>query len=366
MPKRVLFAGYAPVHALCFLPVYKLLRRDPRVEVWLSGGFREKLEDGERYHIEGFYDGASFDSRFVLPLEEALPQEFDVAICAHTSDTMFPRVAHKTVQIFHGVSFKNFAVREKVLAYDFLCIPGRYHAERFREHGLVRENGSRCLLTGFAKMDALVNQPCGNGLVTTLGLDPNRPTLLYAPTGGKHNSLESIGPEIIREIRDRDEWNLLVKPHDHPKKPVDWNGLSELESRHVRMVRDLDVIPYLKSADLLLTDASSVAIEYTLLDRPLVFIDVPKMFKNILKRGAPLDLETHGRKMGDVAGTTSDVVEAVHKALANPEEKRAERVATAQHVFYEPGNASRRVADVVLYAAGILEDLPPSIETIVP
>ena len=37
--KRTLFAGYAPVHFLCFFPVYKRLVADPRLEIYLSGGF---------------------------------------------------------------------------------------------------------------------------------------------------------------------------------------------------------------------------------------------------------------------------------------------------------------------------------------
>ena len=31
--KRILFAGYAPVHFVCFLPVYRRLVEDPAVEI---------------------------------------------------------------------------------------------------------------------------------------------------------------------------------------------------------------------------------------------------------------------------------------------------------------------------------------------
>ena len=44
-PKRLVFAGYAPVHFLCFLPMYRRLAADSRVEVFLSGGFREGKGD---------------------------------------------------------------------------------------------------------------------------------------------------------------------------------------------------------------------------------------------------------------------------------------------------------------------------------
>ena len=54
--KRILFSGYARVHFVCFQPVYERLRKDPRVEVFLSGGFRSKTVEGTVFSIDGFYD----------------------------------------------------------------------------------------------------------------------------------------------------------------------------------------------------------------------------------------------------------------------------------------------------------------------
>ena len=34
-PVSVVFQGYAPVHALCFLPLYERYCDDPRVEFWV-------------------------------------------------------------------------------------------------------------------------------------------------------------------------------------------------------------------------------------------------------------------------------------------------------------------------------------------
>ncbi len=48
--KRILFAGYAPVHFICFLPVYNILAEDERMEIWLSGGFLHKDPD-EFYNL---------------------------------------------------------------------------------------------------------------------------------------------------------------------------------------------------------------------------------------------------------------------------------------------------------------------------
>ncbi len=141
--KRILFSGYAPVHVLCFMPVFEQLRNDPEVEVFFSGGFW-RVRDDTTFDIEGFYDPFPVDPRQVMSVEQTRDEDFDVLVCAHLSDRLFPRSARRKVQIFHGVSFKNLSVREKALQYDLLCLPGQYHAELYRAAGLVRPDGPTC------------------------------------------------------------------------------------------------------------------------------------------------------------------------------------------------------------------------------
>ena len=366
--KRVLFAGYAPVHFVCFLPVYRQLSADPDVELFLSGGFRTVHDDGPTFSLDGFYDPFPVDRERIIPIEQARCEDFDVAVCAHLSDTLLPRSAGRTVQVFHGVSFRNLSVREKAQRYDLLCLPGRYHAERYIEAGLVREDGAGCLITGFPKTDALLNGgPDRAEVLAGLGLDPERPTLLLAPTGEKHNALEVMGEDVTRAITGDGRWNLLVKPHDHPKNDIDWfAALAPYESDRMRLVRDKDVVPYLRAADLLMTDASSVAVEYTLLDRPIVFLDTPKLFKRVRKRAPALDLETYGRRIGVVVKTPDDVVGAVDAALAHPGREAALRRKMARHLFHAPGTATQRVAGVIRHAAGLQPDLPEGVEQLQP
>ncbi len=365
--KRVLFGGYAPVHVLCFLPVYRRLASDPRIEVFFTGGFW-RVRDDPTFELDGFYDPFPVDPDRVIPIEQARTEDYDVLVCAHLSDRLFPRSAHRKVQIYHGVSFKNLSVREKALRYDFLCLPGRYHAELYRRDGLVRPDESTCLITGFPKTDPLAGPSLDrDAVLREAGLDPCRPTILFAPTGEKHNALEAMGEEVIRAIAGNGSWNLLVKPHDHPKNRIDWfERLAAFEKGAVRLVRDLDVIPYLHAADVLLTDASSVAVEYTLLDRPIVFLDVPKLFDRIRKRAPALDLDTYGRKIGAVVKSPEDLVDALADGLAHPHREQEIRRRMAAHVFHAPGSAAQRVADVVRHAADLAPDLPDGVEVVRP
>lgn len=364
--KRILFSGYAKVHFVCFLPVYQELQRCSEVELFLSGGYKRGRGDDVSFEIDGFYDEFPVDHARVLDATTARQQDFDVLVCAHLSDALFPRSANRTVQIFHGVSFKNLAVREKALRYDYLCLPGRYHAERYRKQGLIRPDESQPLLTGFPKVDALMRDGLDRtARLAELGLDPAKPTLLFAPTGDKDNALEVMGRETIEAIVSHGAWNLIVKPHDHPKRDIDWFGeLADLEGERMRLIRDKDIAESLRLADLLLSDASSVALEYTLLDRPILFLDTPKLFRRLQKRAPALDLETYGRKIGSVVSGPGDVVAAVTESLANPERGAALRRQAAAHLFHAPGAAAERVAGVVRFAAGLDPALPAGVEPV--
>ena len=365
--RRVLFSGYARVHFVCFLPVYQRLRTDPQLEVYLSGGYKSEAADGSpKFSINGFYDEFDVDRSRVLDAEATRSQDFDVMVCAHLSDTLFPRSAGRSVQIFHGVSFKNLAVRDKALRYDYLCLPGTYHAEQYRKQGLVRDDGPSILITGFPKADQLVaSETDAKAPVRALGLDASRPTLLFAPTGDKHNALELMGREVIERIRSHGGWNLLVKPHDHPKRSIDWfSEFAHLENDRVRLVRATDVAPYLRAADLLITDASSVALEYTLLDRPMVFLDTPKLLEKLRERAPALDLETYGRKLGRVASGPDDLLQVLEASLADPSREAPVRRAAAAHLFHLPGHAADRVAAVIRHAAGLEATLPRDVERV--
>ncbi len=371
-PKRILFSGSAPIHFVCCQPIYRRLAADPRVEFWLSGGFKRREgedEDRAAYTLDGFYDPFDVDRGRVIPVERAREEDFDVLVSASAAKSLFPRSAGKKVQIFHGMSFRNFSAREKYMRFDFICMAGRYLAEMYRRRGLVRPDGPRCLITGFAKDDALVDGSLDRAAtLRRAGVDPRRPTILFAPTGARHNAMETMGLDVTRAIRDDGRWNLLIKLHDHPKDTtIDWGReLAPLESDRIRHLRELDIVPFIHAADLVMTDASSVATEFTLLDRPIVFLDVPELLGEVDARGGLLDLESYGRRIGVVVKDAADVTAAVADALSHPGRESGIRREVARQVFHDPGRATGRVAGVVLHAAGVEPRLPEGVEVVEP
>lgn len=171
------------------------------------------------------------------------------------------------------------------------------------QHGVLGEDDPHAVPIGFMKTDRLLDGSLDReAILRAEGLWGDRPVVLYAPTGAPYNSLETWGMVFLERLRVLDVVDILVKPHDHPKNVVDWRaGLSVLEGEHLRIVRSTDVVESMFVSDLLVSDASSVSNEFALLDRPMVFLDVPALIAASAGKDSALDLETWGRRAGVVA-----------------------------------------------------------------
>jgi hypothetical protein len=341
-PKRVLFAGYAPVHFVCFQPLYERLKRTKGVEVYLSGGREADLEGNGPLSAAELYASFRVPRSRVLELDQIQKRAFDLVFCAHVSG-YFPREDKARIQLFHGVSFRNMAVRRDVLVFDHLFIVGPYMRRLFTDKQLLRESDPRLVNVGFPKLDRLLNGTLSRrAILDRLGLSGRRPIVLYAPTGQMGNSLEHTGEAFLERLKATGKYDILIKLHDHPRdRATNWPArLRPLLDRHTKLVRDYDVVPYLFVADLLVSDASSVSNEYALLDRPMMFLDVPQLLDNMQRKGVALDLDTWGRKGGVTTRWPDEAVEAVEWSLAHPRDASRVRRAMARDLFFNPGQAT--------------------------
>ena len=341
-PITVLFTGYAPVHFLCFRPIYEQLVRLAGVEVYVSGGLRTQKTAGYHYDSDGMYAPFHIPSERILSVDDIQSRRFDVLFAANKRIILPPENVGTKIQIFHGVSFRNRGVRVENLVYDFFFLIGPYMQRKFVETGLLTADDPRGVPIGFPKTDLMLTGSFDReALLAKYGFDGKRPILLYAPTGQADNSLEIMGKEVIQRLAATDQYDLLIKPHDHPKnQDIDWFvELEPFENAHTQVVHGLDIIPLLSLADLLITDASSVANEYTLLNRPLVFLDVPELIQRAKDQGAFVD-ETQGRRGGLIVKRPDQIEETIAASLTHREDFSEIRRGIAQDLFYNPGGAT--------------------------
>jgi hypothetical protein len=151
--------------------------------------------------------------------------------------------------------------------------------------------------------------------------------VLYVPAEPASLSTESLG-EVAAALSDPDRYDVLVKLEETSRDGgVDRGVLSRRHGRRLRLTRGPDTIPLLHAADVLVTDSSAAVGDFTLLDRPIVFLG---------KRGGHEGL----RRAAYVPDGLRRLPEALEQALANPGEHSVWRRALARDLFYNPGTAT--------------------------
>jgi len=195
-------------------------------------------------------------------------------------------------------------------------------------------------------------------VLRSIGLPPNRPTVLYAPTWSPASSLNRLGVDLVKALRQL-PINVIVKLHDRSCDPrpqysggIDWRAalVPHLKKGSAILAPGADICPYLVAADVMVTDHSSAGFEYLLRDRPIVRIHVPELIElaNIHDDYVRL-LAT----VSESTGAIDDTITAVERALANPAGLSATRRAIAADLFHEPGRATARCADALYDAIGL-------------
>ena len=334
------------VNVVMYKPILERIESDPRLRIHHTGtlSHTRQFQEADRKDLSRFFARHGVQ-RGILHFRVARFMPWDIYLSPNFSQRIVPKFVKLKVQIFHGVSFKNCAIKPQSTAFDRLFLPGPYHRRKFIERGIFEEGDPRLVMTGLPKVDKLVDGSVDPAQVLlAMDLDPAKKTVLYAPTGDVGNSLNRHGEEIISNLLKLDV-NVIVKPHDHAsdddKCTVDWPKKLK-EWKHERLRADLgsDVVPLLAAADLLITDASSVAFEYALVDRPIIFFDVPEIL--YAARKSKIDLDTWGRKAGDIVQSADELLDLVPSLLDDPSEKSEIRRALANDIFFRPGTATDR------------------------
>ncbi len=249
------------------------------------------------------------------------------------------------IHTFHGVSFKGRAYTPKLLAYDRLFIIGPYMEKRFIEKGILKENDPRIVRVGMPKLDPLLDGTwTGEKARTYLGLDEEGPVALYAPTWGAGSSLKVWG-EMVVDVTLEMGLKLVVKLHDHSLRDPQWRArMKEWEGRGAVVYRDPDIVPAMAASDLLVSDLSSVANEYLLLDRPIIYLQAPDFER---RYGETVDLETWGFAAGPLVKDRESFKKALIEAQDHPQVYSEVRRSMASHLFYNPGRATQKAVDVI-------------------
>jgi hypothetical protein len=343
--RRILVDSRTPVNFTMVAPVVRAMAHDTRIQFYFTAS-----EDRDR--LAHIYREAP-EVRTVDARRAAL-MKFDAYVASDFMWASLPRGTRR-VQVFHGVGGKyGFDVPDTSMRdWDRLFFVNERRLRNFIAAGAIEPDSPAIRLIGMPKADCLVDGTFNRqAVLQSLGLDPSRQTVLYAPTWSPASSLNALGVDLITQLQ-RLPINLIVKLHDRSRDlrerysgGVDWlarltplctPGRTSIAPGH-------DISPYLVAADLMITDHSSAGFEFLLRDRPLVRIHRPALIE--LANIHP-DYVNLLASVADSVDTVTAAVQAVERGLASPEIRSAERSAVARDLFYGPGGATARSVEAM-------------------
>jgi hypothetical protein len=353
--RHVLVDARTPLNFAMVAPVVSAMAADARIRFV----FTASEDPGS---VQRIYREAPPDTTFIGPARAAL-RRWDAYL---TSDFMWARLARVAVriQMFHGVAGKyGFdAPTESLRAWDRLFFVNERRFRNILAAGAIDADSTAPRLIGMPKVDCLVDGSLQrDAVLEAFGLDPSLPTVLYAPTWSPSSSLNLIGEPLIRRLVEL-PINVLVKLHDRSLDPrPQYSGGANcldrirplLKTSSARLVTSGNIAPCLAAADILISDHSSAAFEFLLLDRPVVRIEIPALLQ---QANVHPDYIALMAECSTTARTVADTLTAVERELAEPSRLSASRRRVAKDLFFRPGSAKVRCA-LALYDA--VELAPP-------
>jgi starch synthase len=234
---------------------------------------------------------------------------------------------------------------------DIVCAPGHIVGDAWVKMGMVDEPQVR--VSGHLPLDPLFR---GDHIAPPRSLMDATATVLYAP--GHRPQMSSAGvlcENVVDIIRGaRQDVTLVIKPHPEtfirqPKWIEVWAKAARDHER-VILVDDPnnDILPYLKAADVLVSDVSSVIFDFLAVDRPILLLSNPE---HTADTGGydPQGIEWRWREVGRQIAKPEDLARAVDLALKTPDAGTELRTRYREALFGETmdGGSAERLVEIM-------------------
>ncbi|MDP8289232.1 MAG: CDP-glycerol glycerophosphotransferase family protein [Candidatus Electryonea clarkiae] len=285
----------------------------------------------------------------------------DLWISDHLNRLSFIPKKVPWVETFHGFGFKkHIQLHREIIKYDLILLPGEWHKQSIlSKYPWIPDE---CLkIVGWPAVDDFFQGKFDREeILLSFGLDPNRKTVMYAPTwGGYHGEhklfgrwfgLESEVFELLCSEVKRMGLNFIVKLHSLSPYAGDQKlqkiarSYGALWAVKETSTFQTDPNPYLWATDLLISDLSAIIMDFIVLDRPIIYIDPDDTLDAWEEASMPPDL-----RVGYVVKTPEELVFAIEDCIKYPERFKKERQDVISKVFYcLDGNAASRAATAIL------------------
>ena len=258
------------------------------------------------------------------------------------------------VMVYHGIGLKQSYYTDISSRVDLRAVESETRLSELEEKG-----ETNLVLTGLTKLDvfASAGETSRANLLQKWNLDPELPTVLYAPTFYP-SSLEKLLPELPALA---DQTNVLIKLHNfswHQKRYKHQSQMaSEITKRKEGMVlitpEEFDIIKFFHETDILISDMSSTLFEFLVVNRPIIQTKfyTPKPSHRIFRWRLSRRLDK--TRSGEIDFThllnrPSNLLPVINYVLDHPDEMASAREAAVERYLYKiDGQASSRLVDAI-------------------
>lgn len=260
------------------------------------------------------------------------------------------------IYIDHGMGSVNIPLRTGALDYyDTVFASGPHQVEEIRKIEELRNTKKKNIINvGYPLMDNLIKQY--NNL--NKKENKNRKTILIAPSYQEDNILLSCIDEILDNLLDKD-YKIIVRPHpqfiQRNKERID-ELLSKYKNRFdddFYFELDFSSNKTIYSADLLITDWSSICFEYSLATiKPTLFINTK--LKVINKDYAKIDVEPVDITIRNKIGKSiekeqiKEINTIINELILNQEKYKEQIIKAREKYLFNLGKSSKVGAEYII------------------
>lgn len=304
------------------------------------------LEDTGKYAITSQYyemdQGMQFD-----PINET-----DYIITSHRCPERPTNKKIQRIHLSHGtgpISVGGFDVD------DFICVCGKNFKDQYIN--VYSQPEEKILVIGMPYSIDFLKEGGREEFLSDRGQDPDKKTILYAPTWGHNEPRGFFALWFKRNEREKVETfckyitkdlncNLMIRFHEHFRYDKNWlhEEYQDIFRKYNIYARyyneDIDDVPFIKHSDVLVGDMSSLNTCFYIADKPIVLIGT-SVFKRKRKKYGGVTIEDRNSS-SYVTDTFDEMLEMVKDSLEDPNRFKSERKAFVDKYIDYVGEASRQ------------------------
>ena len=188
------------------------------------------------------------------------------------------------VYVPHGLFSTSMVVRHNAYDhYDCILCTGPHRIKEIRQREQLNNLRPKTLIeAGYYRLERIYQDY--QDYIQRKPSQADRETILIAPSWGADNILESCGEELVGLLL-REGYRVVVRPHPETVRhtPRLIKQLEDGFGNKPNFALEKSVVSHdsLLQADVLITDWSSISLEYAFgTERPVLFLDVPVKIRN--------------------------------------------------------------------------------------